>query len=75
MITSETLFRCAFLGADRLQTLIRKNHPEDRVLASVFLGISTGGQFVYSIDYPEDNKRLRTKVFVYERNDEVVAEY
>lgn len=75
MITSETLFRCAFLGAEQLQYLIQKNYPQDQVLASELVGISNGGQFVYSIDYPEGNERHRTKVFVYERNDELVAEY
>jgi len=67
MITCDTITKCAYLSTTRLEEILRKNYPKDKVLQSYFIGITNGGQFCYDISYPDDNSKTglsRGKVFV-----------
>lgn len=75
MITADTLRRCAWLDAASIEGLLRKNYPKDQVLQSNFLGITNGGQFCYDVMYPTDEGTERGKVFVWQENNEVFADY
>lgn len=66
MITAERIQQQAYLSTTDLERLIQKNYPQDRFFSSKFLGITNGGQFCYSVTYPDPNyeQPQTTKVFV-----------
>ena len=76
MIMADTLRKCAWLSATRIEELIRKNYPKDLIVQANFLGITNGGQFCYDIAYPGEEGLEHGKVFVYENNNgQLEAEY
>ena len=70
MISVDTLRRCAWLSGIHLEELLRKRRDERTVLNAEFVGISTGGQFVYNIAYPDNEEIRHTKIFVWQ-NDRI----
>ena len=77
MITAECIQKLAYLSTPELEQLIQKAYPKDRFISSQFLGISNGGQFCYSVSYkdPDWEQPQQSKVFVWQKNDSVNAEY
>jgi hypothetical protein len=76
MITVETLRKCSWLDSTTLESLIRKNHPKDRVLLAEFVGITNGGQFAYNFRYPVDNEMHNGRLYVWINSDgKLVADY
>ena len=78
MITADKIRRCANLSTPELERALNFMYPEDRVLASKFLGITNGGQFCYSITYYDETieENTMTKLFVdTDCNNEIYAEY
>ena len=70
MITADKLKRLTSLSAGQLTTGIRERGYKKDVFwgTPVFLGITNGWQFCYSVDYPdpdgEAGEYLTTKVYV-----------
>lgn len=76
MITVDTLRRCAWLSSIHIEELLKKRKHKEIVLAADFVGISNGGQFVYTVALPDDEGVKKAKVFVWQdSNGEVVADY
>lgn len=80
MISVESLRKCAWISSSSLESLLRKSYPNDHVINSEFLGITSGGQFCYQIGYKdvdlEGQGLTYTKVYVYENSKgELVVEY
>ena len=75
MITAETLRKCSYLSNSELQDILQKSYPKDRVLFSNFLGVTNGGQFCYDVVYPTEEGTERGKVFVWQKDNEIFADY
>jgi hypothetical protein len=80
MITAEKIIKCANLNSMQLETLLRKNYPEDMVLASKFVGITNSGEFCYTIQIKDDHSKTGlglSKIFVNmnDTSDELIADY
>lgn len=78
MITAEKIIRCAYLSSTQIEKLLRKSYPTDTVLTSKFVGITNGGDFCYTIQYPDPMVKSGlnlSKVFVNLDNEELTADY
>lgn len=80
MLTADTLRKCSWLGSLTLEDLLHKNHPEDHVVTSEFLGVTNGGQFCYKIGYQDPDLQGQgltyCKIFVWQNNNgELEADY
>jgi hypothetical protein len=66
----------AYTAAD-LTSLIQATHKDHAFTAATFLGVNTVSQFVFSATQfnEEFNCDQQTKVFVYNDNGTIVAEY
>lgn len=65
MITADQLQMLTNMGPMTLTDGIRKSgYKKDKFETSVFLGMSNGNQFVYQVEYIEDNEFQKCKVFV-----------
>jgi hypothetical protein len=66
----------AYTAAD-LTKLIQVTHKDHAFTAATFLGVNTVSQFVFSASWHNDQLDIeqQTKVFVYNNNGTIVAEY
>ena len=76
MITVDQLRQCAWLSSIHIEALLQKKKHKETVLAADFVGISNGGQFVYTVALPEGEQIRKAKVFVWQdSNGDVVADF
>jgi hypothetical protein len=64
MITANKLSLLTNMPTVMLQTALGKASKGRKFTASEFLGITNGGQFCYSVTYPQDDQPVVCKVFL-----------
>ena len=79
MIAADTVKKCSQLDRSSLELILRKDYPEDHVLSSEFIGMTSTGHFIYNISFPDpgDSRNiLPGRVFVWQDKDgDLIADY
>lgn len=77
MLTAASVHEIIAFTAEDLTRLIQVTHRKDQFTTAEFLGVNTVSQFVFSAAQfnEEFNCDQQTKVFVYNRNGTIAAEY